>query len=254
MKFLFLYLTLPLYLFASNWEYRLQVDPMTDLRSIFFSKLSERATPLQSKLEVSLVKGKVLMQVHFPQELKQEGSLLIRWDKEKAYILPVNYKTKKSVDIAVFDIINPFRKKSMIDKLNSHQVLLMQYINLKSEKVVVKFVLSGFSELFSKYASVQYQAFITKEKADRQLGHKEHTGKYSFARNGCGGCHSTKRHVRLKGPSLYKIKNRLSKEEIKQSIYNPNAVIAKGYSRDVMPALIMSNKELNEIVEYILGL
>lgn len=249
-KFLILItLYLPLS-FAGNWEHRIQVDPMTDIRSLFLTQTSDDS----SILAVSFVQNRIIIQVQFPEEIAQDGMILVRWDKEKAYRIEVAHSDDKIIDIDVLDRISPFRNKSMIDKLATYKVLLLQYRNLEGEKIVVKFTLSGFRTLFNEHALQLYKDYLERSRLAKDSRQTVSPGQYAFARNGCAGCHSIIKNKHLAGPSLYRIRQRLNEQEIRTSITNPDAVIKKGYPAGLMPALIMSTKELNTIVKYIMEL
>ncbi|MCU7935305.1 MAG: cytochrome c [Candidatus Thiodiazotropha sp. (ex Dulcina madagascariensis)] len=77
---------------------------------------------------------------------------------------------------------------------------------------------------------------------------EEALGKYA-----CGSCHAMESADTLVGPGLVDVGSRLSKDEIRQSIVDPNAVIAEGFPA-AMPADFaarMTVKELDMIVAYL---
>ncbi len=73
----------------------------------------------------------------------------------------------------------------------------------------------------------------------------------------CTSCHAIDNPATMVGPSLYDVGSRLSKEEIRQSILEPDAVVAEGFSAGVMGATLTANgfydkvtpEELDAIVE-----
>ena len=81
-------------------------------------------------------------------------------------------------------------------------------------------------------------------------------GKKVFASSGCGGCHTfapagTKGTT---GPNLTEALKGKDAEFIRESIVNPNAEIAKGYSPNVMPQTYgqqLSAKEIADLVAFL---
>jgi len=74
---------------------------------------------------------------------------------------------------------------------------------------------------------------------------------------GCSACHDLNDSGADIGPNLHGIGQRLSRPEIMQSIYDPNAKIAKGFDPDIMPQDFgeqMRVSELNILVDYLMGL
>jgi mono/diheme cytochrome c family protein len=73
---------------------------------------------------------------------------------------------------------------------------------------------------------------------------------------GCGACHTVD-GTSLSGavgPNLTNVAAKGGAEYIRESIVNPNAVIAEGFSADVMPPNFgdtLSEEDLNAIVEYL---
>jgi cytochrome c oxidase subunit 2 len=77
-----------------------------------------------------------------------------------------------------------------------------------------------------------------------------------FAANGCGSCHTLEpaNATGTVGPDLDKIDNPTS-AFIHQSIVDPNKVVTKGFSPDIMPQDFgdkLSPEELDALVEYLL--
>jgi mono/diheme cytochrome c family protein len=82
-------------------------------------------------------------------------------------------------------------------------------------------------------------------------------GAQVFANNGCGGCHTfaAAKSGGVTGPNLDQVLPGQSEAMVKESIVDPNKVIAKGYPPNVMPAVFgqtLSAKEVEDLVEYLL--
>ncbi len=79
-----------------------------------------------------------------------------------------------------------------------------------------------------------------------------------FAQLGCNTCHAVDNPAAMVGPSLYDVGNRLSSAEIYESIVDPDAVIANGYSAGMMSAMVgtlnYTGSELNKMVKYLASL
>ncbi|NQZ97231.1 MAG: c-type cytochrome, partial [Myxococcales bacterium] len=61
-----------------------------------------------------------------------------------------------------------------------------------------------------------------------------HPGFALLTSKGCVACHDVNGSVRLVGPPLSNVQERLSAAEIRESIVDPNAVIAEGFQPDLM--------------------
>ena len=71
---------------------------------------------------------------------------------------------------------------------------------------------------------------------------------------GCTACHTIGEGDADIGPNLSAVGSRLSVAKLRESIMNPNAVIAKGFDEDIMPddfSEQMKVKELEMIVEFL---
>jgi mono/diheme cytochrome c family protein len=82
-------------------------------------------------------------------------------------------------------------------------------------------------------------------------------GAQVFANNGCGGCHTlaAAKSGGVTGPDLDEVLPGQTAAMIKESIIDPNAVIAKGYPPNVMPANFATSinpNEMEELVEYLI--
>ena len=77
-----------------------------------------------------------------------------------------------------------------------------------------------------------------------------------IAKYGCGACHTVADQSGTIGPNLTKIGATKNKDYIRQSILDPDAVIAKGYPAGMMPKTFgeqMKAKELEMLVDYLAG-
>ncbi len=81
-------------------------------------------------------------------------------------------------------------------------------------------------------------------------------GAQVFAANGCGGCHTlaAANSGGTTGPDLDEVLPGQSEAEIEESIVKPEAKIAEGYPRGVMPQTFgekLSEEELKQLVEFL---
>lgn len=82
-------------------------------------------------------------------------------------------------------------------------------------------------------------------------------GAQIFANNGCGGCHTLAEAQAggTTGPNLDEVLPGQSPAMVEKSIADPNAVIARGFPPNVMPAdyeQTLTPKELEDLVQYLL--
>ena len=82
-------------------------------------------------------------------------------------------------------------------------------------------------------------------------------GAQVFASNGCGGCHTLAEAESggVTGPNLDEVLPGQSAAMVEQSIVDPNAMIAKGFPPNVMPAdykQSLTPKEVEDLVQYLL--
>jgi mono/diheme cytochrome c family protein len=83
-------------------------------------------------------------------------------------------------------------------------------------------------------------------------------GAQVFASNGCGGCHTLAAAGSggVTGPNLDEVLPGQTPAMVEESIVDPNAHIAKGYSANVMPTnfgTLITPKEIEALVEYLIG-
>jgi len=82
------------------------------------------------------------------------------------------------------------------------------------------------------------------------------TAEEAIAKYGCQACHSVLGTESAVGPALTDVGARLDAEQIRQSIVDPNAVIADGFDQGMMPqdfADKMTVRELRMIVQFLAG-
>lgn len=83
------------------------------------------------------------------------------------------------------------------------------------------------------------------------------SGEELFNIHGCSACHLVAGAGFTVGPNLKDVGKRLSEEEIKQSLLEPNAVITQGFLPNLMPPDLktkLSEAELDALVKYLMGL
>ncbi|MCX6124138.1 MAG: c-type cytochrome [Proteobacteria bacterium] len=94
---------------------------------------------------------------------------------------------------------------------------------------------------------------------------KDLTGEELIRKNGCNGCHAIRGFSEaneMVGPSLLNLAARLNREQIRQSIVNPEGVLVavnvltkKPYASGVMPrsfAVDLSESELDRMIDYLM--
>ena len=83
-----------------------------------------------------------------------------------------------------------------------------------------------------------------------------HPGAALLSVKACVACHDVKGSARLVGPPLTNVRERLSAAEIRQSIVDPDAVIAEGFAAGLMLqnfAETLTPEELDQLVSYLSG-
>ncbi len=74
---------------------------------------------------------------------------------------------------------------------------------------------------------------------------------------GCVTCHSLTEGEVIVGPSIAGVGSRLSAEEIRESILDPNAVLVEGFPADTMPPVWedeLTDEQVDQLVAYMLTL
>ena len=97
-------------------------------------------------------------------------------------------------------------------------------------------------------------AAVQKEKPTAAVD--THPGRDLVTRHGCIACHDVNGTIRLVGPPLTNVRERLSAAEIRQSIMDPDSVIAEGFPPGLMLkdfAETVPPEELDQIVSYLSG-
>ena len=83
-----------------------------------------------------------------------------------------------------------------------------------------------------------------------------HPGRDLVTKHGCIACHDVNGTIRLVGPPLTNVRERLSAAEIRQSIMDPDAVVAEGFPPGLMLkdfAETVPPEELDQLVSYLSG-
>jgi cytochrome c oxidase subunit 2 len=101
-----------------------------------------------------------------------------------------------------------------------------------------------------------YDAWAAEQQAAAEGGGATE-GAAVFANAGCGGCHALAAagSTAQVGPDLDKVLPGRDAEFVRQSIVDPDAVIAEGYQPGVMPPTFgeqLSEQQLDALVEYLL--
>ena len=82
----------------------------------------------------------------------------------------------------------------------------------------------------------------------------EECGKLLFQNKGCIGCHTVNGEGGAVGPNLTDVYKTKGEDYIRQSVLNPNAVIAEGFQPNIMPqnfSQLLSDEELGFIVSFL---
>jgi disulfide bond formation protein DsbB len=93
-------------------------------------------------------------------------------------------------------------------------------------------------------------------KAEKPPPTSTHPGFALLGAKGCVACHDVTDETRRVGPPLTSVSLRLSAAEIRESIVDPDAVIAEGYAKGLMLqnfAETLSDEELDQLVGYLSG-
>jgi mono/diheme cytochrome c family protein len=100
------------------------------------------------------------------------------------------------------------------------------------------------------------ETVVGKTPTARPVAGNAAAGKQVFVSTGCGGCHTFKAagtNGKI-GPDLDKYLKGKPPAFVRESIVNPNAVIAKGYNPNIMPGTYgsdLSAKQLADLVAFI---
>ncbi len=122
-------------------------------------------------------------------------------------------------------------------------------------KALVAFLQSLGGEVTIEITALDVKAAEAKKKQPPSAA-STHPGATLLTAKGCVACHDVTGTARRVGPPLTDVGQRLSAAEIRQSIVDPNAVIAEGYPKDVMLkdfAERLTSEELDQLVSYLAG-
>ncbi len=117
---------------------------------------------------------------------------------------------------------------------------------------------------FLQSLSGQITVQITEQDVAKAAAQKEkkpaptstHPGFALLTTKGCVACHDVSGSMRRLGPPLTHVRERLTAAEIRQSVLEPDAVIAEGFMKGLMLqdfANTLSAEELNQLVGYLSG-
>lgn len=174
------------------------------------------------------------------------GSGHYRWDGEAGEYQPSPTAAqiegrKLTLDYAllgpgdVFSLSIPFHKKDSFLRLYTSPSKLPA---LTSEEI----------------ADLTQQTIAANQNAEAIEPGDPKRGEKLYTKHGCASCH-TLTGDKLVGPPLNKVATRLNANELRQSILEPNAIIAKGFQAN-MPSFagIIGEQELADLVAYLLTL
>ena len=176
-------------------------------------------------------------------------------------VLPVDQPVKltlHSVDVIHSFWVPEFGQKS--DAVPGIETTLVITPNRTGEFALMCTELCGLGHATMRaHVRVVQRAAYDKFLADASAGASDNPGEAVFTTAGCGSCHAftpagTDAEV---GPSLDAIKptgGKSVEDFIRESIVEPNAVIAAGYQPDVMPKTFdqtLSDEQLDALVQYL---
>ncbi len=122
-------------------------------------------------------------------------------------------------------------------------------------KALVAFLQSLGGEI-TVQITAQDVAAAEARKAEKPPPTSTHPGFALLSAKGCVACHDVTEQTRRVGPPLTSVSLRLSAAEIRESIVDPDAVIAEGYAKGLMLqdfAETLSEEELDQLVGYLSG-
>ncbi len=122
-------------------------------------------------------------------------------------------------------------------------------------KALVAYLQSLGGEVTVKVTEEDVQAAEAKKKAP-PTAVSTHPGAALLTSQGCIACHDIKGEMRLVGPPLTRVRDRLSAVQIRQSILDPDAVVAEGFPKGVMLkdfGTKMTSEQLDQLVSYLSG-
>ncbi len=122
-------------------------------------------------------------------------------------------------------------------------------------KALVAYLQSLGGEV-SVQITAQDVAAAEARKAEKPPPTSTHPGFALLSAKGCVACHDVSEEMRRVGPPLTSVSLRLSAAEIRESIVDPDAVIAEGFPKGLMLqtfAETLSEEELDQLVGYLSG-
>jgi disulfide bond formation protein DsbB len=122
-------------------------------------------------------------------------------------------------------------------------------------KALVAF-LQSLSGQITVQITEQDVAMAAARKEKKPAPTSTHAGFGLLSTKGCVACHDVTGSMRLVGPPLTHVGERLTAAEIRQSILEPDAVIAEGFMKGLMLqdfAKTLSAQELDQLVGYLSG-
>ena len=123
-------------------------------------------------------------------------------------------------------------------------------------KALIAYLQSLGGQVTVKVTAADVEAAEAKKKATASSVAPTHPGAALLTAQGCIACHDVKGEMRIVGPPLTHVRERLSAEQIRQSILDPDAVVAEGYPKGVMLKDFgkkMTSEEIDQIVSYLSG-
>ena len=113
-----------------------------------------------------------------------------------------------------------------------------------------------------KYAAEIEENAATDVASTGETGGEELRGEALLVAQGCNACHSLTEPVRLVGPSLFDVGNRLTRGQIYEALMDPDATIADGYPPGLMSASMSASgfyerttlKQLESMVDHLASL
>ncbi len=123
-------------------------------------------------------------------------------------------------------------------------------------KALIAFLQSLSGEVTVEITARDVQAADARKQQAPSSTASTHPGAALLTTQACVACHDVTGTARLVGPPLTDVGERLSAAEIRQSIVDPNAVIAEGFQAGLMLqnfADTLTSEELNQLVSYLSG-
>ncbi len=123
-------------------------------------------------------------------------------------------------------------------------------------KALIAFLQSLSGEVTVEITAQDVQAAEARKKKPPSSIASTHPGAALLTSQGCVACHDVTGTARRVGPALTGVGERLSAAEIRQSIVDPNAVIAEGFQPGLMLTVFaeqLTPEELDQLVSYLSG-